>query len=164
MNKSLKKTLPFVRIAFSLMVVATVMAVSCPQPGPNVVPVDPIDPVVTKSVEQSSFESCTVEGFYKNGICQIPYNPNDFQKAVNPIRKTYRIQSDDQKRYMNVLFSEGAPRNTGDECVCTINYCPDGNGETMLVVRFVAVKIWSDYVWLWNELQKVGIIVPMLPV
>lgn len=149
------------RMALILFTVAVTMAVSCPQPGPEPVPIGP-DVTDTKSTECKSFENARVEGLYRKGKCVLPYDENTFQESVNPTRKTYRIQSDDQTRYMNVEYSSFLPSSVDDECDCTITYSLGQEGGTILVVKLIVVKATDDYLWLWNEFQKTGILIPRI--
>jgi len=161
MNTGSERLFSLLRIGVILTVSCVTMAVSCPHPdGPK--PVDPIDSLLTKSAERNSFESAYVEGMYIGGSLVLAYDEDSFQKSVNQARKTYRIQSDDQKRFMNIVYSGELPDAEGDECACTLNYSLEDGNRTMLIVKFVVVKASGDYLWLWNEIQKTGVIVPVI--
>ena len=144
------------RFALILFVVATTMAVSCPQPTPP----EPPEPVVdTKSDERKQLESAYVEGLYLKGTCVLPFDWAGFQRAVNPVRRNYRIQSDDQSRYLNVRYNDAIPQQVGDEVECQIHYRLAAGESTTLIVKLVVLKTTDEYLWLWNEFQKVGMIV-----
>ena len=49
-----------------------------------------------------------------------------------------------------------------DEVECEIHYRLDAGESTTLIVKLVVVKATDEYIWLWNEFQKVGIIVQRL--
>ncbi|MBR5101034.1 MAG: hypothetical protein IKX34_07015 [Bacteroidales bacterium] len=147
------------RMALLLFVVATTMAVSCPQPTPP----EPPEPVVdTKSEERKQLESAYVEGLYLKGKCALAYDLATFQRAANPKRRNYRIQSDDQSRYLNVFYSDVLPQQVDDEVECEIHYKLGESESTTLIVKLVVLKATDEYLWLWNEFQKVGIIVQRL--
>ena len=148
------------RFALVLLVVATTMAVSCPQPdGPE----PPTPPVVdTKSAEQKQLEASHIEGLYLKGSCVLPFELATFQHAASVSRKTYRIQSDDQTRYLHVNYKDGIPQLVGDEVECEIHYRLVAGESTMLIVKLVVVASTEEYLWLWNEFQKVGMIVQRL--
>lgn len=149
------------RMALVLFTVCVTMAVSCPQPGPE--PELPVPGAEeTKSKEYKSFENALAVGLYKQGECVLAYDENSFQESVNTLRRTYRFQSDDQTRYMNVVFSGTLPSTVEDECDCTISYSPAAEGGTILVVRLNVIKVTDDYLWLWNEFQKTGIVIPKI--
>ena len=147
----------YVRFAVLLFVVATTMAVSCPQPDP--IPEPEPTPIDTKSAERKQFEAAYVEGFYHKGACVLAYDRATFQRAANPQRRSYRIQSDDQTRYLHISYSEVIPAAVGDEVECEIHYRLAAGESTTLIVKLVAVKVSDEYLWLWNEFQKVGLLV-----
>lgn len=154
-----RKTAFALRSALVLLTVATTMAVSCPQPAPP----EPDPPVVdTKSAERRQLESSHVEGLYLKGACVLPFDLPSFQRAVSVGRKTYRIQSDDQTRYLHVCYTEGLPVGEGDQVECEIHYRLAAGESTTLIVKLVVVKSSEEYLWLWNEFQKVGMIVQRL--
>lgn len=148
------------RFALALVAVATTMAVSCPQPDP---PEPPDPPVIdTKSTERKQFETAYVEGLYLKGSCALAFELNDFQRAVNPVRKTYRIQSDDQTRFLHVSYQGEVAAEVNAEVGCEIHYRLAAGESTTLIVKLIVVKVSDEYLWLWNEFQKVGMIVQRL--
>jgi len=147
----------YMRFALLLFVVATTMAVSCPQPSPTPEP-EPV-PVDTKSPERKQLEAAYVEGFYHKGACVLAYDRATFQRAANPKRRSYRIQSDDQTRYLHVSYNDQLPAAVGDEVECEIHYRLAAGESTTLIVKLIVVKASDDYLWLWNEFQKVGLLV-----
>ena len=42
---------------------------------------------------------------------------------------------------------------------CEIHYRLSAGEQTTLIVKLVVVKTSEEYLWLWNEFQKVGMIV-----
>ena len=152
-------SLTALRIALLLTVVAATMAVSGPRPGPEPGPEPTPD---TKSEERKQLEAAYVEGLYLKGACALAFDLATFQRAANPIQQNYRIQSDDQTRYLNVRYQNAVPRQENDEVECEIHYRLDAGESTTLIVKLVVVKATDEYLWLWNEFQKVGIIVQRL--
>ena len=158
----MKRPHPFasaLRAFVLLAAVALTMAVSCPRPGPE----PPPDPEPdTKSDERKQLESAYIEGLYLKGHCVLAFDLATFQHAVNPTRRTYRIQSDDQTRYLHIRYGGSAPRSVGDEVECDIHYRMNAGETTTLIVRMEVVKSSEEYLWLWNEFQKVGAVVQRL--
>ena len=154
-----KRLVFYLRFALALLVVATTMAVKCPDPDP---PTPDPTPTDTKSVERKQLEAAYVEGFYLKGRCMLPFDLVAFQRATNPVRKTYRIQSDDQSRYLNIRYNGTVPSAVDDEVECEIHYSLAAGESTTLIVKLVVVKASEEYLWLWNEFQKVGVIVHRL--
>ena len=145
----------FLRFFLALAVVAATMAVSCPQPEPEP---EPEPEPVTKTAERMRFEGSVVEGLYVKGACVLSYDGTTFQRAMNPIRRNYRIQSDDQTRYLNVRYGDSIPVREDEDVECEIHYRLDAGESTTLIVKLVVVKVTDEYIWLWNEFQKVGVI------
>ena len=157
----MKRNLPFVlRFVLSLVLVATTMAVSCPQPDPP--GPEPIEPVDTKSAERKQFEGSYMEGLYLKGEVALAYNPDVYQRSASRDRHTCRIQSDDQTRYLHVRYTEEIPSAEGEEIECELHYRLAAGEQTTLIVKLIVVKATDEYLWLWNEFQKVGMIVPRI--
>ena len=147
------------RFALALIVVATTMAVACPQPETG--EPDPVDPgTETKSDARIVFESRTATGIYFKDGGSLIYNEARFQQAVNHNRKVFRIQADDQGSYFNLNFTDKIPQKIGDEAVAKITYRLGQKGETVVIVKFKAVMAKEGRFWLWNELQELGVIIP----
>ena len=144
-----------VRLFLSLLLVATTMAVSCPEPEPEP---EPQPEPETKTVERKQFEASVVEGLYSKGSRVLAYDAATFQRAMNPVRRTYRIQSDDQTHYLNVRYGGQIPSHEGEEVECEIHYRLEAGESTTLIVKLVVVHINEEYIWLWNEFQKVGVL------
>lgn len=147
------------RCTLALFFVAATMAVSCPEPDP---PEPPGPNVETKSEERKQLESAYVEGLYLKGVCVLSFDFSSFQRAVNPVRKNYRIQCDDQSRYLNIRYGDLLPQRMDDEVECEIHYKLGMEESTTLIVKLVVLKATDEYLWLWNEFQKVGLIVQRL--
>ena len=157
----MKRNLPFaLRFALLLVLVATTMAVSCPQPEPP--GPEPPDPVDTKSAERKQFEGSYTEGLYLKGNVALAYNPDIYQRSASRDRRTCRIQSDDQTRYLHVRYTEEIPAAEGEEIECELHYRLAAGEQTTLIVKLIVVKATDEYLWLWNEFQKVGMIVPRI--
>lgn len=148
------------KIVLALVVVATTMAVSCP--GPIVpTPEPPTPPPVSKSVERNSFESSYDYGLYMKGAAVVVYDVNNYQMAYNLQRITFRVQSDDQMKYVHVDCTEEAATQVDETTLCKVTYRAQDDMETVLIIKFIVVKVDDKHIWLWNELQKTGVIVPM---
>ncbi|MBR5055677.1 MAG: hypothetical protein IKX03_00620 [Bacteroidales bacterium] len=160
MNSQNKHRILFaVRFALALVVVATTMAVACPQPETEQpVPVDP--GTETKSTARMAFESCTAIGIYFTDGSNLIYDEAEFQQAVNHNRRNFRIQADDQERYFNLNFTDKIPQKLGDEAVAKITYRNGASSETVVIVKLKTVIVKNEKLWLWNELQELGVIVP----
>lgn len=145
-----------------LCVLATILVVAltvtaCPSQGP--VTPDPVEPEDTRSEERKAFEESAVEGLYMKGLCVLSYSDDAFQKSINRERLIYRIQSDDQERYMHMEFVKSFPSGLDDGVECMIQYSLGENISTVLIVKLMVVKMDGCAFYLWNEFQKVGVLV-----
>ncbi|NLB67374.1 MAG: hypothetical protein GX798_02805 [Bacteroidales bacterium] len=144
----------FLKGLLLLLITAVTMAISCPGPEPP-----PITfPTPTDSFEKKAFMANTDEGLYVKGACVVRYAEDTFQKSFNEKRRTYRMQSDDQITYVHIAFMSDLPAVVDQEVICNITYTREKGEETILIVKLVVVQIKGRTVWLWNELQKTGII------
>jgi len=154
----MKRNLPFLlRFVLLLVLVATTMAVSCPKPEPP--GPEPPEPVDTKSAERKQLEASLTEGLYLKGNIALAYNQEIYQRSASLDRHTYRIQSDDQTRYLHVRYTEEIPSALNEEVECELHYRLAAGEQTTLIVKLIVVKMTDEYLWLWNEFQKVGMIV-----
>ena len=148
-----------IRMFLALAVVAVTMAVSCPQPQPEP---DPDPEPETKTLERKHFEQAVVEGLYVKDARVLTYEPVLFQRARNPKRMNYRIQSDDQTQYLDIHYSGHNPTREGEEVECEVHYRLEEGETTTLIVKFIVIQATEEYIWLWNEFQEVGVIVHKL--
>ena len=62
-------------------------------------------------------------------------------------------------RDLNIRYNDNVPQQVGDEVECEIHYKLADGESTTLIVKLVVLKTTDEYLWLWNEFQKVGMIV-----
>lgn len=160
MNSRLRDRILFaMRFMLALTVVATTMAVACPQPGSEIpAPVEP--GTGTKSEAMMIFEAHTATGIYFSDDSSLIYSEEEFQQSVNHNRKNFRIHSDDQQRYFNLSFTDRIPQRSGDEAVAKITCRNGSTEETVIIVKLKTVTVKNEKLWLWNELQQLGVIIP----
>ena len=60
---------------------------------------------------------------------------------------------------LNIRYNDNVPQQVGDEVECEIHYKLADGESTTLIVKLVVLKTTDEYLWLWNEFQKVGMIV-----
>ncbi|MFA5324603.1 MAG: hypothetical protein WC305_00375 [Bacteroidales bacterium] len=156
----MKKTIRHIRFVFrfaiSMFAVSVFIAASCDDPVPPPIPIVP-DPEISE--EKKSFIAAEDIGLYIKGICVLNYDENTFQKSTNAIRKIFRIQMDNQEEYLHINYVSMSEYS--DDVVCKITYRLEDGEITILVIKFLIVQQTSKNYWLWNELQKTGVIVPI---
>lgn len=138
-------------ITGSLLVAgALLLATGCPSVVPNL----PFD--------QVQFSGRDTEGIFRGEKYLMRYDETGHQVSVNQARKNYRIQSDDQSEILNVTVrNEVALKKM---VFCNI-YFVSGNEIIDEGLIFRVIKL--DYgtsptkVWMWNDSEKIGIVMPM---
>ena len=108
------------------------------------------------SIEKEMFLGEEREGIYKNGEPLFIYSENTHQKALNPRRVQYRIQTDEQDTCLNVTL-ESLPERTGTHTTTSIDY--RSPGELISSMNHLECsKITRDRIWLWNSSSLTGVI------
>ena len=152
----MKKLLFHIRFFLSLLLVATTMAVACPEP----LPVEPPPPEPdSRSIGQIIFEGYDIPGLYSNGDGVIFFDQTTYQTARNDSRKMFRIQADNQMRYINLTFTSRIPDTIGQEEYCTVSYRLQQGEETTLIIKLKLIGEKDGKIWLWNDIQEFGVII-----
>ncbi len=152
----MKRILFYIKFIFSLGLIATTMAVACPEPIPPEPDPPEIDP---RSEDQIAFEGYDVIGLYLNGIGAILYNQDQYQVSKNEMRRQFRLQSDNQRRYFDLRFTAEIPNEIGESAFCSVSYRLEPGEETDIIIKLNLVKKESGLKWLWNDIQSVGVII-----
>ena len=147
----------YLKFALSLAAVAILMAVSCPKPVPPG-PDDGGKEEEIKGPEQRLFEDISTPSLSIGGALLLGYDGQIHQKGVNLQRRSVRFQADDQTSYLSLTFNDRIPRALGDEAVCTMVYSLTADESTTLIVKFTVVRAGGGMLWLWNEVQKIGVL------
>lgn len=93
-------------------------------------------------------------GVWVGGRQVIVKNDNLHQESFR--NKSYRLQTDDQKTYINIMLNT-VPQNVGDKCTVTI--VSRGIDEIQdSALDMILQKTEDDMIWLWNESEKMGIV------
>ena len=156
MKQVKEKILFYTKFALSLALVATTMAVACPQP----VEPPPAPPGESeKSKARILFEGSDVAGLYVGEDGVVLYNSEQYQMSRNDLRHIFRLQSDNQRRYLNVEFMSNTYHFVNQEAYCTVSYRTDSGEETNLIIKMKVIAQKEGLIWLWNEVQDIGIII-----
>lgn len=130
-----------------LLFIASLMIISCRSKGDEP-PVLNLDDFLAKN-------EC---GLYGYGGYLLRYNEEKFQISINEKRRQIRVQSDDQKAYFNVVF---AMMPSSIDEVVSIDFSYKGGGDELSYkMEMVLYKATSQNMWLWNQDEKLGIILP----
>lgn len=109
------------------------------------------------SLEKERFLREDQEGIYKNGKALFLYRESHNQKALNPQRIQYRIQTDEQDTCLNVAL-EALPGNTGVHITTSIDYRSPGELISNMS-NLECSRIENSRIWLWNKDNLTGIII-----
>lgn len=136
--KRMKRILPVIIITVAIMH-------SCRE---NVIEID--------SLEKELFLRESQEGIYKEGKALFLYRESHNQKALNPKRIQYRIQTDEQDTCLNVAL-EALPESAGAYVTTSIDY--RSPGELISNMSHLECSRMEDSrIWLWNRDNLTGII------
>ncbi|MEG0655860.1 MAG: hypothetical protein RSA94_00505 [Mucinivorans sp.] len=109
------------------------------------------DTYVTRFVNESS-----TEGLYFAGRALLVRNDNLHQISRRP--KGYRIQSDDQLLYVDMMLDK-MPTHVGDKCTMSLTIA--GLSEVPSGAQPVILRqIKDNKLWLWSEDTQVGLVMP----
>lgn len=127
----------------------------------------------------AAFVSCIKDDFVKSGSSdmkaflkkkeyglvgydryQFKYSDNDCQLCVNKRGRYMRMQNDTQSSYVHVVFAAN-PTVADKNVQVEIRYRWEGD-ENVRSVTMVNVKASDDKIWLWNEENRTGLIIPVL--
>ena len=93
------------------------------------------------------------------GAVQVTYNEHTGQIGYNDSRHEYRIYDDKLANWFTVRFSE-EPLEEGQELSADVSWTGSKNPKTFNGLSFTVKKISQDgLIWLWNEREKIGIII-----
>jgi hypothetical protein len=112
--------------------------------------------VIIDSPEKDSFLKMEVEGYYRGGVDFFTYNEYKHQRVSNISRNEFRIQTDSQSEYMNLVM-ESLPKSIGVNLLCEFTYHSD-NDDIAVTMLFECSKLTEDMIWLWFAEEKIGVI------
>lgn len=134
------------RISIAVTLAALLLLSSCRE---NVIEVD--------SLEKELFLKESAEGIYRNGTALFRYNEQRHQRAANPGRLQFRIQTDGQDTCLNVIM-EAIPRNAGLHITTSIDYRSPGELISNMS-HLECSRIDGTKIWLWSRDNFTGIII-----
>ena len=108
------------------------------------------------SLEKEQFLREEAEGIYKNGKALFLFNQELHQKAVNPKRIQYRIQTDEQDTCLNVIMG-AIPETAGAHITTSIDFRSPGELISSMS-HLECSRVSTDKIWLWNSGSLTGLI------
>lgn len=116
--------------------------------------------ILIDSEEKAIFLKSEGLGYYKGGSSVLLYDKSRHQIVINFKRHLFRLQSDAQEEYINVML-ETIPRSQGNHIIISFMLF-SGEGAGSYVHLFECSRMSNDKMWFWNADTKQGIIIPML--
>lgn len=97
-------------------------------------------------------------GVYKDGEALFVYDQDSHQKAYDPQTfKFLRIQTDDQSKFLHIIFSERPTMGVGQQI--TVEVVCRGIGIESGIYKVDVKKKRDRTLWLWDSNKKWGFIV-----
>lgn len=115
------------------------------------------DVIMIDSLEKEMFLRESTEGIYRNGEALFKFNPQSHQRAANPGRMQYRIQTDGQDTCLNVIL-DALPQSAGVHITTSIDYRSPGKLVSSMSHLECSRKD-GDLIWLWSAENYTGIII-----
>ena len=113
------------------------------------------------SEDEEKFIANTVEGLYMDGSYVLKYDQTEHQVSENKTRRDYRIQNDDQTEMVNVTC--GSQILLNHLVGCSVDFVSQRSFfERNLSFLVLKVDYDSQIAWLWNDDEKMGLIIPMM--
>lgn len=114
-------------------------------------------PIIIDSEEKRIFLETEATGLYIKGKPTIIYSESDCQMTYNKKRRQFRIQTDSQNNYFNVIL-ESVPKTKGVNIITKLDYRINGE-EKSLIMLFECSNISEENYWLWDGDTKTGVII-----
>lgn len=97
-------------------------------------------------------------GLWGYGGFLFKYSPQSCQFSINVMRRQVRMQEDSQQDYINIQFAVFPPAVEGyTEMKLTYKV---GNEENSRNCTMAVMKNQDNKIWLWDEQNNMGIIIP----
>lgn len=89
---------------------------------------------------------------------EFEYNKYNCQLAYNDQRKEYRASTDNMSDYFVLRLSQ-APTSKGQKITGSISWTGDDYLRNLNNISFEVVKINESKAWLWNQPNKVAVVI-----
>lgn len=110
------------------------------------------------SPEEKKFLDKTEYGLYRSGNDTFVYSDATHQTAVSSTQKSVRLQQDDMDRYLQLII-DGQLKKDGTVAVGIVS---KNLSQTVTSANMSVLKVSSDKVWLWDEANATGYLMPFV--
>lgn len=118
------------------------------------------------SIQSDNFEKKSSAGLVIKKNYVVRFNKVGFQYVYNIKRGCIRIQADDQSVYVNAIFKDYPKKEFQVQDIVNVDLIfksgPSAS-ETRMILSMIVLKRDGEKFWLWNEEQKVGLIIDRNP-
>ena len=94
------------------------------------------------------------------GVPQFVYEENGCQMAFNADKREFRAHTDNMSDYFVVTLSK-IPGGKDDQVTGSVTWTGDDYNRTLNNLSFEVAKIESGKIWLWNQANKLAIVIPV---
>ena len=96
-----------------------------------------------------------------NKVKAFQYDPVTCQLGYNDARKEFRVSTDNMSDYFVVTLSK-IPGGKDDQVTGSVTWTGDDYNHTLNNLSFEVAKMESGKIWLWNQANKLAVIIPVL--
>lgn len=96
-----------------------------------------------------------------NRVKTFEYDPATCQLGYNDARREFRVSTDNMSDYFVVTLAK-IPGGKDEQVTGNITWTGTDYNHTLNNVTFEVAKITSDKIWLWNQSNKLAVVIPII--
>jgi hypothetical protein len=96
-----------------------------------------------------------------NKVKAFEYDPSTCQLGYNDARREFRVSTDNMSDYFVVTLSK-IPGGKDEQVTGSITWTGDDYNHTLNNLSFEVAKIESGKIWLWNQSNKLAVVIQIL--
>ena len=113
-----------------------------------------------KGYDRSFTESDTIS-LTVNKQKVFEYDPFTCQLGYNDAKKEFRVSTDNMSDYFVITLSK-IPASKDEQVTGSITWTGDDYNRELRNQTFQTVKVERGKIWLWNQANKLAVIIPVL--
>ena len=107
------------------------------------------------------FEDSNVVSLTVNKVKAFEYDPSTCQLGYNDARREFRASTDNMSDYFVVTLTK-IPGGKDEQVTGSITWTGENYNRTLNNLSFEVVKVESGKIWLWNQPNKLAVIIQVL--
>lgn len=96
-----------------------------------------------------------------NKVKTFEYDPVTCQLGYNDARREFRVSTDNMSDYFVVTLSK-IPGGKDEQVTGSVTWTGDDYNHTLNNLSFEVAKMESGKIWLWNQANKIAIVIPVM--